>query len=67
MSHRLHANSDIDRGEHYLIANISSFKKFRVTMDKSILSQKGVTITTNTARVLKVSKGQKVRIVKSRG
>ena len=59
-------SDDIGRCEDYLIANVTAFEKFCVTKDKVALSKKGVTITKNTADALKVFKGQKLRIVKTK-
>jgi len=57
----------IDQGDDYLIANVSSFKNFRVTMDQIVLSKKSVVISKEAARALQVKKGEHLRVVKARG
>ena len=57
----------IEEGKDYLIANVSSLKAFRVTKDKVILGEDGVTLRKETAKAIKVAKGQKVRVVKIKG
>jgi arginine N-succinyltransferase len=60
----------VDRIEgrtEYLIANVESYKAFRVTKDVLLTSSRGVIITKQAARALNLKVGQKVRYVKVRG
>jgi arginine N-succinyltransferase len=51
----------------YLIANVDSYKEFRVTKDKIITNEKGVTLTEQAAQALNLTIGQRVRFVKAKG
>ncbi len=57
----------IKEGDDYLIANVTTLKSFRVTVDKIVLTKQGVIISRNAAKAIKVSKGQEVRIVTPKG
>jgi len=57
----------VEEGPEYLIANVASYKSFRVTKDQIMVDRKGVTLTERAARALQIAAGQKVRIVKTKG
>ena len=51
----------------YLIANVASFNAFAVTKDIIQFNKNGITLTKAAAQAIKVKKGQRVRIVKTKG